>query len=142
MDLDKSDDTRQSRKQDAGKQPEPAFTGIIRGESGMTLVEVVISLTVLGVVLSGLILALSTATLSVGNVTTRSTAADLGLSQIELIKSTPFTTTYPTITYPSGYSVTTAVSTIQSNLQIVTATVTFDGRQLYQAAAYKSNVIP
>lgn len=117
--------------------------GILSGQEGLSLIEVVIGVALLGIVLSALVTALSTGALVVGKVAQRGTVQDVARAQLEYVKAQPYAaapTTYPTITPPQPYTVTAIAAPLgapDQGIQVVTVTVYFEGSPLLDLEAYK-----
>lgn len=126
---------------------------LLGNQAGMSLIEIMISLALLGMVGVGLTVGLSTANLAVARVQERNRGVHLAESQLELIKASPLISTaldvevpgpYPTpAQVPPGYLVTNTTRTlITSTLQVVTATVSFEGQTVFELTGLKTAVMP
>jgi type II secretory pathway pseudopilin PulG len=113
------------------------------GESGVSLVEQLIAVALLGVLAVALLYGLSGGTLGVGVVDEQVNVANLAGSALESVKRGSYvtgTTTYsPTLSTPGGYAVTVAASQVITGLQWITATVYHNGRAVGQISDYKAN---
>jgi prepilin-type N-terminal cleavage/methylation domain-containing protein len=142
-------------------------TGIARDEKGFTLVEVVISIMLLGLISAALATGLSTSSKVLLHTDIRETAKNLAETQMEYIKLFPFASAYDTTNppvdlpappvIPSGYSVEiqvdnglnqsvfgsttltdgTVVSNRDSNIQKITVTITGPAGITYPLNGYK-----
>ena len=113
-----------------------------KGQKGMTLLEVVISLAVLAVVVAPFVNALSTGLFSVVLVDETTAATNLARYQLEDTISRPYVEPpdYPTISPPAGYSVSLAAEVLDpQQLEKITATVSSDRGTLLDVTAYKLN---
>jgi type II secretory pathway pseudopilin PulG len=115
------------------------------GERGITLVESLIAVAVLGGGILTLVLCMSSGALAVNENDRQSVAQGLVRAQLEHTKSYAYdsgASTYPTVSPPSGYSVSvnvTAVPGADSDIQKITATVTYGGAAIMAAEDYKVN---
>jgi len=113
-----------------------------KGQRGMTLLEVVISLAVLAVVVAPFINALSTGLFSVMLVDETTAATNLVRYQLEDTISRPYVEppVYPTVSPPAGYTVSLAAEVLNpQQLEKITATVSNDRGTLLDVTAYKLN---
>jgi type II secretory pathway pseudopilin PulG len=114
-------------------------------ESGLGLVEMLVAVSLMGLVATAFISALSTGSLAVGTQSEQTIAQQLAQTQQEVIKAAAYSTTgagYPAVTAPSGYSVAFTVnSSIYSdtNIQKITVTISRDGTQILTTEGYKVN---
>jgi type II secretory pathway pseudopilin PulG len=123
-------------------------------ERGLSLVEQLIALALLGILVITLLYALSGATVAVGVVDEQVTALNLATSALESARVMPYvivTSTTPTVVYtpslvvPAGYGVSVASSVFLSGstpitgLQWLTATVTHNGRVAVQISDLKAD---
>jgi type II secretory pathway pseudopilin PulG len=119
------------------------FTG--RGETGVTLVESLVAIALLGGVVLTLVLTMSGGALAVRENDRQVTAQGLARTQLEYVKSYPYdagATTYPTVSAPGGYGITVGVSAVpggDNDIQKITATITHDGAVILTAEEYKVN---
>ena len=126
----------------------------IRGESGATLVEELVSIAIIGMGVVILIAMITTGALGVRQVNDDVRADSLARSQLELIKDSPYqpdpsTSPYPAVTGISGYTVTLdfeywngttdsfQAAWINDGLQKITITVSSGATQLTQVSGYK-----
>jgi prepilin-type N-terminal cleavage/methylation domain-containing protein len=113
------------------------------GEQGMTLVETLVAIAVLGVSSTTFILALSTGTIAVRTQDEDALAQGLARSQMETIKAAAYDSTgasYSTISTPAGYSIslnTNSALYSDSNIQKITVIVLHNGTVLYSLEGYK-----
>jgi len=127
------------------------FSGLLKknpwryGEKGMTMLEGLISIGILGGVLMTMIFAMSGGALSVRENGQELTVQNLARNQMEYIKNYPYSanaTTYPKIPVPSGYSISVGVKAVpgQGNtIQKVTANISRDSVLLMTISDYKVN---
>jgi type II secretory pathway pseudopilin PulG len=115
------------------------------GEKGMTMLEGLVAIGILGGVVITMIFAMSGGALSVNENEEEVTVQNLARTQMEYIKSCPYTvnaTTYPPISTPPGYSISVGVKAItgrDSNIQNVTANISREGKLLMSVTDYKVN---
>lgn len=116
-----------------------------RGEHGITLVESLVAIALLGGGILTLVLAMSSGALAVHENDRQSTAQGLARAQLEYTKSyafNPAATTYPAVSAPDGYGISVAVAEVpgtNNNIQKITANVTYDGAVVMTAEDYKVN---
>ena len=113
-----------------------------KGQKGMTLMEVVVSLAVLAIVAASFFNALSTGLFSVILVDETTVASNLARYQLEDTISRPYVEppNYPTVSPPAGYGVSLAAEVLNpQQLQKITATVSDDRGTLLDVTAYKLN---
>jgi type II secretory pathway pseudopilin PulG len=118
-------------------------------ERGLSLVEQLIALALLGILVITLLYALSGATVAVGVVDEQVTALNLATSALESVRVMSYVTGTsfytPSLDTPAGYGVSVASSvflsgsTVITGLQWLTATVTHNGRVAVQISDLKAN---
>ncbi len=118
-------------------------------ERGLSLVEQLISLALLGVLVVTLLYALSGGTVAVGVVDEQTTALNLATSALESVRGMTYVTgtvAYtPSLAVPPGYEVSVAssaflsASTVVTGIQWLTATVTHNGRVAMEISDLKAN---
>jgi len=113
-------------------------SGLVRQESGVTLVESLVSVGILGLVIVAAITALSTGTLAVATVDQEVTAQSLAQWQLEEIKAAPYSATYSAITQ-ADYAISVGVDPIAADMQRITVTVSRAGKVLMVVESYKVN---
>jgi Tfp pilus assembly protein PilV len=117
----------------------------LRSERGVALAETLIAVAILGLTLVVLISGLSTGLLATGNADRLSAAHELARAQIEFTKAGAYNAapyTYPTVTPPTGYSVTSSATSISggdANVELVTVQVSKNGAVVYSLDDYKVN---
>jgi len=122
-----------------------ARLGILRGEKGMTLIESLVAVAIMGVALVAFAYALSTGSIAVAESDREVTVQSLARSQMEYIKGYPFdagAATYPTVAVSGNYSISVAVAATpdaDANIQKVTANISRDGQVLLTLEDYKVN---
>jgi type II secretory pathway pseudopilin PulG len=116
---------------------------ISRGEKGVTLVESLVAIGILGGGVMTLILAMSGGALAIQENDQQAVAQSLARTQIEYIKNYPFdknATTYPSVSTPEGYGISVEVTEptdCDNNIQKITATITRGGAVILTAEDYK-----
>lgn len=126
-----------------GSRLNPVFR--LRAEGGISLVEVVVAIAVLGVSLAAFASALSTGSIAVGLKGEETIAQRLAQSQLESLKAATYDATgasYTLVTAPADYSVSLAVdSSIYTNndIQKLTVTIRHDDNTILTAEDYKVN---
>jgi prepilin-type N-terminal cleavage/methylation domain-containing protein len=117
----------------------------MRGQRGMTLVESLVAIAIMGGVLVVMILAMSGGALAVGENQQEAAAQEIARSQMEYVKSCDYNsvaTTYPTVTAPAGYSISVGVTSVpgtNTDIQKVTAGIYRDGSLVMTVSDYKVN---
>jgi type II secretory pathway pseudopilin PulG len=115
------------------------------GEKGMTMLEGLISIAILGGVVITMVFAMSGGALAVKENGQEVTVQNLARNQMEYIKGYPYSadaTTYPKINTPSGYSISVGVKTVpntDNNIQKVTANISRNNTLLMTISDYKVN---
>jgi type II secretory pathway pseudopilin PulG len=116
-----------------------------RGERGVTLVESLVAIALLGGGVLTMILAMSGGALAVQDNDQQTTAQSLARTQLEYTKSytyAPGAATYPAVSVPDGYGISvgvTAVPSTNSNIQKITVNVTRDSAVIMTTEDYKVN---
>jgi prepilin-type N-terminal cleavage/methylation domain-containing protein len=115
----------------------------IGSERGVTLVETLIAVAVLGIAIVVFVAGLSTGTLSTTKVDRLATAHELARSQMEHTKNEPYNVapfTYPSVSPPAGFSVSseaTSVALGDAAVQLVTVEVSDAAGVVYTLEGYK-----
>ena len=118
---------------------------LLREERGMTLVEALMTIAIIGVVLVTFATGMSSGAIAVRENDQEVTVQSLARTQMEYIKGYPYdsgASTYPTVSTPAGYSISVAVTATpdaDSNIQKVTANISRDGQLLLTVEDYKVN---
>ena len=116
---------------------------VFKDETGLALVETLITIAVLGIAIVAFAVAMSTGALAVSESDQEVTAQSLARTQMEYIKGYPYdpvATTYPTINTTDNYSISVAVTSVpeaDENIQKVTATISRDAQALLIIEEYK-----
>jgi prepilin-type N-terminal cleavage/methylation domain-containing protein len=112
-------------------------------ERGVTLVETLIAVAVLGIAIVVFVAGLSTGTISTSHSDRLSTAHELARSQLEYTKASTYSTaptSYPTVTPPAGFGVTASASSITGGdaaVQLITVEVSDATGVVYTLEGYK-----
>lgn len=115
------------------------------GQPGAVLIEVVLSVAILGMVGIGFLTALSTGIITTARVDERTTAINLARSQLEDVKLQSYIepTAYATITPPAGYTIKLKDTTLNTNvLQEIVVNVASNGEKIVELGGYKVNTLP
>ncbi|HEY4722163.1 MAG TPA: hypothetical protein VII92_09975 [Anaerolineae bacterium] len=101
----------------------------VRGaQAGATLIEVLVALGILASAIVILVTGLATGSLAVRSTDTLTTASNLAAVQLESIKAQQYvTTTYTKVAEPSGYTISITQNLVDTGLQQITVTVSFNG---------------
>jgi prepilin-type N-terminal cleavage/methylation domain-containing protein len=113
-----------------------------KDERGLTLVESLVTIAIVGVVLTTFAVALSTGSMAVSESDQQVTVQSLARNQMEYTKGYPYNpaaTTYPTVNTVENYSISVAVAQVEVNLQKVTASISKEGQVLLSVDDYKVN---
>jgi type II secretory pathway pseudopilin PulG len=123
-----------------------SFKGLFRrGEQGISLLESIIAIAILGGAVITLVVTMSGGALAVSENDRQAVAQGLARTQLEYVKNCVFdpgATTYPTVSVPEGYSVSVGVTAVPgagADIQKITANVTRDGAVILSAEDYKVN---
>lgn len=117
----------------------------IGSERGVTLVETLIAVAVLGIAIVVFVAGLSTGTLSTTKIDRLSTAHALARSQMEHTKNEAYTAAphvYPSVTTPTGFSVSSEATSIalgDAAVQRITVEVSDATGVVYTLEGYKVN---
>lgn len=117
----------------------------MKSEKGFSLIGVVISIALVGVIAAAFLGGLGNASKALFTTDTHATANNLAESQLEYVKKQPYAATYIPASVPAeyiGYSVTIDVTQIASdgNLQKITVTVNHeDNPEVIILEGYKVN---
>jgi type II secretory pathway pseudopilin PulG len=117
----------------------------LRNQSGMSLLEALVSIALLGGIILVMVFAMSGGILSVGENAEEVTAQELARSQMEYIKScayAPGATTYPIVDLPADYTISVGVESVpetNEDIQKVTANISRGGELIMTVTDYKVN---
>lgn len=125
----------------------PQFQAVRRnaGERGVSLVETLVAVAILGTALVVFMSGLSTGVLATSRADRLSTAHELARSQMEHTKAQPFVAapnTYPSVPAPATYAVTSVASDADNGdplIQLITVEVLKDGQLLYTLEGLKAD---
>jgi len=134
------------------------FTKSLKGnETGVTLIEIVISLAILSLIAVAFLSGLGTASKATSIADERATAESLARSQMEYVKSYPYdseATTYPyvytedennpnPITLPEGYTISppevASIPDTDTDIQKITVTINHITKLVLTVVGYKVN---
>jgi type II secretory pathway pseudopilin PulG len=116
-----------------------------RGERGISLVECIVAIAILGGAVLTLVLTMSGGALAVRENDRQAVAQGLARTQLEYVKNhayDPGATTYPAVSVPEGYGISVGVTAVPgagADIQKITANVTRDGAVILSAEDYKVN---
>jgi prepilin-type N-terminal cleavage/methylation domain-containing protein len=119
------------------------MTRVRASERGVSLVESLVAVAILGTALVMFMSGLSTGLLSTGRIDRLSTAHELARSQLEDTKAQAFVIapyTYPSVAAPAGYTVTSEATDAgngDSAVQLITVVVTKDTEVLFTLEGLK-----
>jgi type II secretory pathway pseudopilin PulG len=114
-----------------------------KDEGGLSLIEALVTIAVIGVALVAFSVALSTGSLAVNESDQEVTAQSLARTQMEYIKGypyDPYATTYPAVNTTDNYSISVTVTSVPGanvNIQKVTANISKDAVVLLTVEDYK-----
>jgi len=122
----------------------------MKNQRGMTLVEVVIAIAVLGIIAAGFLAALGGSSKAVIKADQRTTAENLARSQWEYVKSQPYDDDFDydvidpgSLSYASShYAINKNIppdpdQTVNEGLQEMTYVVYYDGKEVLRLTGYK-----
>ena len=115
----------------------------LQDQRGISLVELLVALAIMGIAAVAFIVPLSTGAIAVRDSDEGTVAQSLAKSQLEYTKSYPYNslaTTYPTVVPQEGYGVSVNVSSVPGadvDIQKITVTVSRDGNGLLVIEDYK-----
>jgi prepilin-type N-terminal cleavage/methylation domain-containing protein len=118
---------------------------VFKDEKGLTLVESIVVIAIVGVVLVAFAVAMSTGIIAVRENDQEVAVQSLARTQLEYIKGYPYDSeaaTYPTVDTSDNYSISVAVTSVpdtDANIQKVTANISRDGQVLLTVEDYKVN---
>jgi len=113
-----------------------------RSESGVSLVEALVAIAILGGSVLTMILSVSGGALAVQENDHEVVAQSLARTQLEYIKNAQYAVAYSTVSAPAGYGISVAVSAVpggNANIQKITANITLDGAVIMTVVDYKVN---
>ena len=116
-----------------------------RSDRGFVMIEMMLAVGIVGTVMLAVVTSFSTSSKNASFIDHAATAEWLSTSQMELIRAATFVLTpgtYTNVTAPTGFgvsNVTAAVAGGDTNLQIVTVTVTKDAVIVFEASTLKVN---
>jgi Tfp pilus assembly protein PilV len=113
-------------------------------QRGISLVETLVAVAILGTAVVAFVAALSTGAISTNVHGQEVTAQRLAQNQVESIKNQVFNTsgTYTLVAVPSGYTINLAKSAVpgaNTDIQKITVTVLHNGVSAFTVDAYKVN---
>jgi len=117
---------------------------LFREQKGVSLIETVVALGILGFIGVAFLSALSTISKGVDLYEQRVTAQSLAQSQLEIIKQAPYDDTPPyyddvSLSLPPGYEVLVSVDELEVNKQEITAAVSRHRHKLLELKTIKAN---
>jgi prepilin-type N-terminal cleavage/methylation domain-containing protein len=114
----------------------PGFhkTLIVKDEKGFTLIEVLAAIVIVSILALSIYMAISTSTKVLVLTDKQETAKDLAASDMEYIRSLPYSGTYtlpaPSAAY-SNYSQSVLVTFLRTNEQRIDITITWGGKTVF-----------
>ena len=116
-----------------------------RSDRGFVMIEMMLAVGIVGTAMLAVVTSFSTSAKNSSFIDDAATAEWLSTSQMELVRAATFVLTpgtYTNVTAPTGFgisNVTAAVTGGDTNLQIVTVTVTKDAVIVFEASTLKVN---
>jgi prepilin-type N-terminal cleavage/methylation domain-containing protein len=122
----------------------PHFTGVFL-QNGLSLLEVVLSIAIMGILISGFIPAMMGITRNTISVDDRETAKNLAESQMEYIKNLPFSNNYAPYDSTTSYQgfvvdnpvLVSTISNRGTDIQSVTVVIRKYSREITRLTGYK-----
>lgn len=117
----------------------------LNNQKGISLVETLVAVAILGTAVVAFVVSLSTGSLAVNEHNKETTAQGLAQTQMEYTKDYTFDSgaaTYPVLDVPETYNVSVGVEAVpgtDDNIQKITVTVLKDGVSVFTLADYKVN---
>ncbi len=117
----------------------------VQDERGLSLVESLVAVAILGIAAVAFVVALSTGSIAVREEYQEAVAQSLVRTQLEYIKGysyDPSATTYPTVDTPEGYTISVGVSSIpdtDTDIQKIAVTISREGEDILIVEDYKVN---
>lgn len=114
-------------------------------EKGLTLVESLVAVAILGVTVVTFVAALATGSIAVREGGQEVVSQSLARNQLEYIKGYPYDpvpANYPTVNAPEGYNISVNVTSIpdtDTDIQKITVTISRDGEDVLTVEDYKEN---
>lgn len=112
--------------------------GWVQDERGVSLVETLVAVAILGLAVVAALTALSTGSLAMATADQGVTAQSLARWQLEEIKAAPYSATYSAIAQPD-YNISLGVNLIAANIQKITVTISRANKVLLVVEGYKVN---
>ncbi len=119
--------------------------GSSASERGFVMIEMMLAVGIVGTAMLAVVLAFSTASKKAEFIDDAATAQWVATSQMELVRVATYVTTpgtYTSVAAPAGFVVsntTSAVAGGDSNIQLVTVTVTESGTTVFETSTLKVN---
>jgi type II secretory pathway pseudopilin PulG len=116
-----------------------------RDQTGLSLVETLVAVAILGTSVVAFVVALSAGSIAVGEQDEKVLAQGLVQTQLEYTKSYTYdseATTYPTVDTPESYVISVDVASVpntDTDIQKITVTVSRDSENLITVEDYKVN---
>ncbi len=114
----------------------------IQDQRGLSLVESIVAVAILGSAIVTFISGLSTGIIAVREGDQEAVAQRLVRTQLEYIKSCPYDTAYSEVDEPTGYNISVEVASIpdtDTDIQKITVTISRDGDNILSVEDYKVN---
>jgi len=113
-----------------------------RSEGGVSLVEAMVAIAILGGGVLTMILSISGGAMAVQENDYEAVAQSLARTQMEYVKNAEYAIAYSTVSAPEGYGISLGVSAVpggNANIQKITANITLDGAVIMTVSDYKVN---
>jgi prepilin-type N-terminal cleavage/methylation domain-containing protein len=114
--------------------------GIVREQQGFTLIEVLAAIVITAILSLSIYMAISTSTKVLVLTNKQETAKDLAASDMEYIRSLPYSGTYtlpaPSVAY-TNYSQSVLVTFLRTNEQRIDITITWGGKTVFTLTDFR-----
>ena len=124
--------------------PKPHKNGIVQGEKGFTLIEVLIAVAFMMVMVGGILMAISTSSRVLAKANNQEIAKDIASGDMEYIRTLPYASSYILPSLPAEYSNFQVVSPVVATFlfsteQRIDIVVSLNGKIIFTLTDYRTN---